>query len=683
LSWSVAILGVFLGLFMLAKFGMVWIPSGDRDPGWFLRSIGFAGVGLFGLGFLAGSIAAPRNSWRAGVIFLASIPIVAFCAGYPDSGFLVKHADGSGWFEAPLPMTAIGLTAVFYLPFVAPLLSLHNKKRAAAAFAAAVLVAVPVLVHSHWAKALVPNLAVWSVPFGLFGLFWLGTYKLGWPSLIQARPRTVRGIAGFVITCLVVLCLDVTFTLWLSALGSSLFSGDCGGKPPSTHSVSSNHAVFTARVIFVGRSFGDMMTRSGTVSGESHGSRTGDWAIAIVQERFWGLPRWPRLVLLTDYVYWMGETYFIDGAHARGLLTRFLPIVGAGIGCSRSRPVQDAIVDLRLLNEPAPEDGTRLIGYVREPEIFSGALTPPTPPRLAAGARIDVIGPTGTKTITTDASGIYQIDGLLPGDYTLQLSVPSGQIAGFFGSDGSSAKVHLAANALVERNFHLFWNGRIAGHIKGDSGKPAHIWVMLQNADGSTLPGNVRNFLLTTSDGSYEITKIPPGRYTVMVNPYGPTRGSPYPPIYYPSGIQPKDASVFAMSEGQDIENLDFSVTRLAERNLPIRVTWPDGRPIKGAWLYAAYDGSLSGDFQSAHAADTGGRTDENGASTISLFGGSRVRVFAQAVVDDSATRYSAPSELRGDKLPSHLDLVIDTSESRMQALWRNTNDPDIGKRSP
>jgi len=46
---------------VLARIGTWWLPFGDHEPGWFLRWLTFAGVGLFGLGFLIGSILAPRN----------------------------------------------------------------------------------------------------------------------------------------------------------------------------------------------------------------------------------------------------------------------------------------------------------------------------------------------------------------------------------------------------------------------------------------------------------------------------------------------------------------------------------------------------------------------------------------------------------------------------------------------
>ena len=45
-----------------------------------------------------------------------------------------------------------------------------------------------------------------------------------------------------------------------------------------------------------------------------------------------------------------------------GLLTRFLPIVGAGVNCSGTRPAPDAVVELRAIRDAPSASGTRLIG---------------------------------------------------------------------------------------------------------------------------------------------------------------------------------------------------------------------------------------------------------------------------------------------------------------------------------
>ena len=186
-SWFAAILGCLVGLGACAAFGMAWAPLSDRSPAWYLRLFGIAGMALLGVGFLLGSFVALRNRRSAGFIFLSVMPVAAFCLAYPASGFLVWR-DGGGWFETPVPAIAIGLTALFYAPFLAPLWMWRRKKRAAIVFTSAALVAGLFFAYSRWTVALLPRLVGWSAPFLLWGLFWLRTGKLGWPSLVQPRP---------------------------------------------------------------------------------------------------------------------------------------------------------------------------------------------------------------------------------------------------------------------------------------------------------------------------------------------------------------------------------------------------------------------------------------------------------------------------------------------------------------
>ena len=667
-SWFVASLGFLIGLLALSRFGASRVPLGNGDTGWFLSWVTFAGVGLLGMGFLIGSMLAPRSPRRAGIVFLSAAPVAAFCLAYPDTGFLVWHTDGGGWFEMPLPVTAMGLTALFFVPFVAPLLMLPNKKRAAYVFAGVTAAAVLVFLRSRWTAVLVPRVAGWSAPFLLFGLFWLVTHKLGWPALLRPLHRGVaQRLATLVVNCLIVLCLDVVVTLGLSALSSSLWSPECRAKPVFTHSLSARHAVFTARVVFVGRSFYDLTHESKTNSLGFQDQRVGDWAIGMVQERFWGLPLWgPHLVLLTNFIYWKGESYFIDGSRESGLLTRTLPIVDAGIGCSRTKPVQDAVIDLRVLREAPPAGGTRVIGYVRPPEVFRGMLTPPAPRTFVAGARIDVTGTGGTKTVSTDGTGIYQLDGLPPGDYTLQVDLPENQVAGFFDRDGPASKVHLESGGLTEHDFDLFWNGRIEGQAKDGSGKPANVWVMLLSADGINLPGDVNFFLQTNPDGFYQVKKIPPGRYVVVVNPYGPYGGWPYDVQYYHSALRAQDARVLELGAGQQIKGIDFNVPRLSERTVRVRTAWPNGEAVSDARICVAYENTKS--YESLERANCIQGTGRGGDAVIHVYGRSRVRVFAWQSVDDDkgkrkGTYYSHLVESAASEIPDELNLVLTSAK--------------------
>jgi hypothetical protein len=651
-SRLVVAVGFFVGLFALAVFGMTRVSLGDRDAGWFLSWFGFAGVGLLALGFLVGSLVALRHPRRAGIIFLFFLPITAFCLGYPGSGFLVWHADGGGWFESPLPLTAIALTALFFLPFVAPLFTLQHQKRAAAAFAGTAIVAVPVFIHSRWTAVLLPRLLGYSVPFLLFGLIWLGTHKIGWPPLIAAKPKSLkRQVATILAGGLLVFVLDVAATFALAVWQSTANSLDCGRKPLFEQPVSPGHTVFTARLFGVGH------------SRRESGRWVGQWAIGRVQERFWGLP-WsaPHFVLLTNNMFWGAETYFIDGERAPGLLTRFLPMVDTGpFGCSRTRPAVYATLELHVLREARPANGPRIVGYAREPDPSRGWWVLPMPYMPFAGAKISLTGSARTTIVTTDTQGIYEVDGLPPDDYRIKLALPDSQIT----EDGMVEKRRMVQHGLIEQDFDVFWNGIIEGSIIDASGGPAHVWVLLQHSDGTDLGAYVRSFPDTDKHGSFRIEKIPPGTYKLTINPYGPSDDFPYAPVYYPSGRRSEDAGVVEITTGQRVKKIDFVVSRLSERNLQVRVVRHDGKAAEGAWVYVAYEHTSA--YESLRNAVDFRKADHGGVAELHVYGGSRIRVFAEDIVDDNkavadSPRYSAVVELDTTKLPADLNLVLAAS---------------------
>jgi hypothetical protein len=129
LSWFVAALGLLVGFIAFARFGMAWPPFGDNDPGWLLRRIEFVAGALLGLVFIVASIVAFRNPKRAGLTLLIAMPFAVFCLAYPSAGYLVWHSDGSGWFEPPEPLSAIGLTTLFFLPIFAGIAALRLSSR--------------------------------------------------------------------------------------------------------------------------------------------------------------------------------------------------------------------------------------------------------------------------------------------------------------------------------------------------------------------------------------------------------------------------------------------------------------------------------------------------------------------------------------------------------------------------
>jgi len=652
-SWLIVALGVLIGLLALSLSGQRWIPDRAADPYWYKSCIQTAGIGLLGMTFIVGSLLGTRNPRRGGLVFLICSPFVAFSIGYPEAGFLA-WVKGDGIFYSPFLRIALGLALLFFVPFVVPLFAIRNKKRAMYLFLISAALVSPVFVRSQWTASLLPRLAGWSALLVAFGLFWLGTNKWGWPPLLAQRPASRRRLIGNVLaTCAVVVILDIATTFAMTAWQSSLWGPDCSGRALFTKPAFPGQAVFTARLIYVGHKNTDRL-----------GWQAGDWAIGVVQDRFWGLPRWnSHFVLLTHAIFWEGETYFIDGRRPEGLLTRFLPIVEAG-PCARSRPIVDATIDLRALQETLPASGARIIGYVRKPEPFTQGLTPPTPHTPFVGAKITATSSSGKTVAVADPEGIYEIDGLPPDDYTLTVDLPETQSAPV-GKLNKEAFIH---SKLIEQNFQVSWDGSIEGTIRDAAGAPAQTWLLLLNPDGTDTIPQVSGLQRTDASGHFRISEIPRGRYKLLVNPWGPQEDSRYPSVYYPSAKTFGDAQIIDLSDGQHIQHADFVLPRLQERKMQVRVTWPDGKAIDGAWVYVAYENTKG--FQNLTDAAHVAITDHKGQATFDVFGKSRIRIYAEEAVNDLkgppfvSSRYSVPAEFEADRVPDELDLVLRINKS-------------------
>jgi hypothetical protein len=366
LSWLVATLGIIAGLFGLTMFGEAWVETDPSTPTWLTSRFEAAGLGLLGLVFLVGSLAALRNRRRAAIIFVATSPIVAFILAYPSAGFWFTEPDGTAYYRLPDLSPAILLSCIFFAPFLAPLASIRNRKRAV--FLGLFFASVLGLAVGIWQKTyvlLLPLVAWWAL-FLAFAAFWWGTHQLAWQELLPVMPRSLaRRLARWLVECLVITVLCLTATLGLAIVRSSLWTPDCSGPSLYMRPLRANHTVFTARLLRVGH------------TAKGSGKWAGDWGIGLVQESFWGLPKWaPRLVLVTNSIFWEGETFFISGMRSGGLLTRFLPIIDS-TSCSALGAVPRAYaeIQLRLLRKPPPDGELRIIGYARSPILGAKAWT--------------------------------------------------------------------------------------------------------------------------------------------------------------------------------------------------------------------------------------------------------------------------------------------------------------------
>lgn len=369
------IAGAGIGVLGLASAASSWIDEDPNSPVWLTSRFDAFGPGLMGAIFYFGSFVSLRNRTRAARVFTLGTPIVGFVLAYPSAGYLVWEKEG-GIFKLPLLSTAATLACVFYVPVVFLWLALHTRGRSRIALVASTLFAIVVFVASPWSAALLPRLAGWSAFPMTFAAFWYWTGKRDWPPLAPPIPRSVaRKIGAVMIGGVAFVLLVLGGTLALTIFRSTTnWSMLCKGPGFFTKPVGANHIALTARLIRVGH------------VRRVRGKWAGDWAIGVVQERFWGLPSWAHLVLLTDAIFWDGQTFFISGERPRGILTRFLPIVDARPCTGVAARTADSEVHLRVLRHPLAASETRLTGVVRVPKRDANLLN-----AASAGARSDLL----------------------------------------------------------------------------------------------------------------------------------------------------------------------------------------------------------------------------------------------------------------------------------------------------
>jgi hypothetical protein len=206
---------------------------------------------------------------------------------------------------------------------------------------------------------------------------------------------------GILVALLIVVAGLASIQIARSTPGTSI---DCYLRPPFVRPVYPEQVVFTSRILYVG----GVDPKYGMRSGQ----RIGSWAIAYVKHHYWGLPWWSSgLVVLSLGQFEEGEDYFVDGNRN---LSKVLPLVYVG-PCNRTGRLRDAVLDLRILNA-APWHGVRVINRTLRRKGLGYELAPDLP--------VEIIGPGGSRLVTSDADSVYDVSGLPPGHYTFRLRNP-------------------------------------------------------------------------------------------------------------------------------------------------------------------------------------------------------------------------------------------------------------------
>jgi hypothetical protein len=234
----------------------------------------------------------------------------------------------------------------------------------------------------------------------VLGFYWLFAWWRDWPALLSHPLSIRRRVPVCFLTLFVIGALDLATTFVLEALPYPSV-GDCGLQGVFSRSTFGHDAVFTAHLILVGH------------QRRVSGAWVGSWALARVQERFWGW-HFPGIVFLSANGLRGGDDDLVDGRRPIGVVTRVLPIVEIW-GCNRSARMADAGVELRLLRSGFPKNDVRIMGRVikwvgeRPQELYALRAYVPV-----QGARVSITGPGGPIVAITDRDGIYDLPGLPP-----------------------------------------------------------------------------------------------------------------------------------------------------------------------------------------------------------------------------------------------------------------------------
>jgi hypothetical protein len=291
--------------------------------------------------------------------------------------------------------------------------------------------------------------------------------------------------------------------------------------------------VFTAHVIqLVGRIY----------DFKSEPKRMSSQALAVVKDRYWGLPwYWPKVVRLDgsypcDIAMAEGEDYLVSGGRER------YGVVQVNL-CSRTQPLKTAQIDLRTLDGShcvEPGGGT-LIGHVNKGRDTFRGPTPPAPNVSVTFRNLD-----GAFTAQSDGDGIYELQHLAPGTYTVDSRFSQNQYA-------SSGTVSVTEGTCREAPT-LLWNYDFSGLVL--PGLKDYVTVKL--ARTSVQPEETGS-IPVEPDGRFYFRNVPDGEYLLAVSGWVPGATGDF---YYPGTYDRRKAArirVVNHTLAKAGEELDFN----------------------------------------------------------------------------------------------------------------------------
>jgi hypothetical protein len=322
------------------------------------------------------------------------------------------------------------------------------------------------------------------------------------------------------------------------------FGCSCSNGPPIQKASESyrERAVFTARVV-------QLMGRTNNWNGARYSGQV----LAVVHERYWGLPwYWPKVVLLDGGLFCNidmadGEEYLVSGRRVR------YGVVDVS-GCSRTQPLRTAQLDLRTLDgSHCAAPGGTVIGHV----LRGNDRLQINPP--ASNVPVNLRNQDGkTYTAQSDSEGIYELRHLRAGPYTVESRISESKYA-------SSSGTSVVEGACIETPI-LLRDYDIQGQLMPGLDRYASVKLI-----GVGAQAEERRSGSIEPDGRFYFRNVPDGEYLLSLTTWVGA-GSDF---YYPGTFDRQKAARLRVSNHVFGRSLDFNPDLLPLVPIPVALDPP------------------------------------------------------------------------------------------------------------
>lgn len=314
-----------------------------------------------------------------------------------------------------------------------------------------------------------------------------------------------------------------------------------------------------AHAVFIG-----VANRVDTVPNESPlaiGSYSSTTAHFTVEEPFKGVGGTAIVFEANQcgYLFKEGERYLVY-AH-RNLTTNKLEVL---LGNTRTQPLSQAIEDLKYIRGLASgEPGSRVFGRVTQStyninnkDVDVGSLK---------NAKIMLEGGNHHVEVVTDSEGRYEFEGLPAGTYRIRADLPAYL-------DYQEQSIKVAGHGCVPHDILAWRKAQIAGTVFDSTGESLiRVPVSLVPADASPeaifaedKDREVWPLSVTTLQGRFSFSRLPPGRYLLILNrtdnerSQGRQREPAIPLLFYPGVMSLGAATVIVIGTDDEPREYDF-----------------------------------------------------------------------------------------------------------------------------